>query len=84
MEGLVDEVGEGKITMEEFEKREKELEREKMRELGEEEEEKKDEEEVVKRVQEKVVVEVPAARGKRDEEDRNERHRRVRKQMWRS
>jgi hypothetical protein len=63
MEGLVDEVGEGKITME-FERREKQIEREKVRELGEEEE-KKDEKEVVEKVQEKVVVEVPGVGGKR-------------------
>jgi hypothetical protein len=58
MEILVDAVGEGTITMEEFEKREREIEKGKARELGEEEDEKKDEEEVAEKVREKVVVEV--------------------------
>jgi hypothetical protein len=65
MEKLVDAVGEGEINTEEFERREREIEKEKVRELGEEEEEKKDEEEVTKKVQEKVVVEVPRAGEKR-------------------
>jgi hypothetical protein len=51
MEELVDTVGEGKIMTEEFEKREKELERVKAKELGKEEEEEKDEEEVAKKIQ---------------------------------
>jgi hypothetical protein len=65
MEKLVDVVGEEEINTEEFERREREIEKEKVRELGEEEEEKKDEEEVVKKVQEKVVVEVPRVGEKR-------------------
>jgi hypothetical protein len=63
MEELVDAVGEGKITTEEFERREKEIEGEKARELGEEE--KKDEEKVGEKVREKVVVEIPEMGGKR-------------------
>jgi hypothetical protein len=43
MEKLVDEVGEGKVSMEEFKRREKEMEQEKVRELGEEEEKKRSE-----------------------------------------
>jgi hypothetical protein len=64
MEVLVDAVGEGEINTDEFERREKELETKKARELGEEEE-KKDEEEVATKVQEKVMVEVPRAGEKR-------------------
>jgi hypothetical protein len=58
-------VGEGKISTEEFERREKEMEKKKARELGEEEEERRDEKEVAEKVQEKVVVEVPGVGGKR-------------------
>jgi hypothetical protein len=65
MEKLVDEVGEGKISTEEFERREQEMERKKARELEEEEDEKKDEDEVAEKVREKVVVEVPRAGEKR-------------------
>lgn len=61
----MDAVGEGKMSMEEFERREQEMEKEKVKELGEDEEEKKDEEEVAKKMQEKVVVEVPRVEEKR-------------------
>jgi hypothetical protein len=65
MKELVDAVGEGKITTEEFGRREKEMEKAKAKELGVEEDEKKDEEEVAEKVREKVVVEVPRAGEKR-------------------
>jgi hypothetical protein len=64
MEELVDMVGERSITMEEFKRREKEMEKEKVRELGEEEE-RKGKEEVVEKMREKVMVEVLEMGGKR-------------------
>jgi hypothetical protein len=60
---LVDAVAEGEIDMEEFERREREIEKEKGRELGEEEE-KKDEAGVAEKVWEKVAVEMGGKRGR--------------------